>query len=375
MKPKILFTASVPNHFKAFHLPYLQWLQEHGYETHVACNGYEILPYVDKMWQVDFIRTPYSLKHFNAIKQLKKVIDNEDYVLINCHTPMASVLTRLASLKARKNKTKLIYTAHGFHFFKGASFINWLFYYPVELVLSYLTDAIVCINKEDYDRIRSKGNKNCDYYLIPGIGVDRRKFCSITKGGKEELRKNYGFKSDDFILVYAAEFIDRKNHDFIISAVKKNEKKLKDIKILFAGSGKLENVLQNKVIKNKLDDIIHFIGYRKDIDLIYKMADLGISSSKQEGLGLNLVEEMMCGLPVIATVDRGHKEIVDHNKNGFLFKQGDYSEFINSVLELKNNKNLLTQFSANAIKKAAKFELDSSLREMKKIYQNYLNKT
>lgn len=372
MKYKILFTASVPAHYRAFHLPYLQWFQEQGYETHVACNGYEKLPHVDKMWQVDFIRTPFSLKHFIAFKQLKEVIDNENYVLINCHTPMASVLTRLASVHVRKYKTKLIYTAHGFHFFKGASLINWLFYYPVELFLSYLTDAIVCINKEDYDRIRLKGSKKCDYFLIPGIGVSGQKFCSITKGEKEELRKEYGFKSDDFILVYAAEFIHRKNHDFIISAVKKHKQKLANIKILFAGNGKLKNALHNKVIKNELKDIIYFIGFRKDIDLIYKLADLGISASRQEGLGLNLVEEMMCGLPVIATVDRGHKEIVDHNKNGFLFKQGDYSEFISSVLELKSNKNLLEQFSVYATKKAAKFKLNSSLRAMTKIYKSYL---
>jgi len=371
-KPKILFTASIPLHFKAFHLPYLKWFQEQGYETHVACNGCEELPFVDKLWQVDFIRTPFSLGHFKAFSQLKKIIDNENFVLINCHTPMASVLTRLASFAARVNGTKLIYTAHGFHFFNGSSFINWLTYYPIEIILSRFTDAIVCINTEDFQRIQKKGSSKCEYYLIPGIGVQGERFFKIVNDKRNELRFNKGFNSDDFLIIYSAEFIDRKNHDFIIDAVIQNRDTLKGVKILFAGKGKLQECLKGKVLKNNIQDIIQFIGFRKDIQEIYQLSDIGVSSSKQEGLPINIIEGMMCGLPILATIERGHNELIEHNLNGFLFEQGNGIQFIEYVLKLKNDKKIYNQFSKEALTKSAKFEIKNSLNEMSNIYNSYL---
>ena len=129
MKKKILFTASIAKHLFRFHLPYLQWFKEQGYETHVACDGDESIPYVDKQWKVPFIRRPFSAGHIKAYKELKAIIDKEQYTMLHCHTPMASIVTRLAAIDARKKGTKVLYTAHGFHFYNGASLINWLTYY------------------------------------------------------------------------------------------------------------------------------------------------------------------------------------------------------------------------------------------------------
>lgn len=369
---KILFTASIPLHIRAFHLPYLQWFKNHGYEVHVACSGYEDLPFVDKYWDIPFERSPFSTKHFNAFRQLKKVIDKENFCLINCHTPMTSVLTRLASIKARKNGTKLLYTAHGFHFFKGASFINWLLFYPIELYLTKITDAIICINQEDFKLIQKKGSSNCAYYIIPGIGVNNSRFFKISTTQKNALRSKFNFKKDELLLIYAAEYIPRKNHKFIVNTVKKRPRIFKNTKILFAGKGELENSLKEMVNREGLENKIKFLGFRKDIDQIYQMCDVGISASKQEGLGLNLIEEMMCGLPIIATVDRGHKEVVDHKVNGFLYPQNDEKQFCKSVLILKNKPDVTKQFSINAVAKAQKFELSNSVRIMTKIYKKYL---
>lgn len=372
MKKKILFTASVPLHFRAFHLPYLKWFQQQGYETHVACNGYEELPYVDKLWEVPFKRAPFSLGNIAAYKELKKIIDSENYVLAHCHTPMASVLTRLASGTARKNGMKLLYTAHGFHFYKGASVINWLLFYPIETLLSKYTDAIICINLEDFDLIRFKGNKNCEYFLIPGIGVNNTRFFKASETEKSEIRKKNNYQNNDFLLIYAAEYINRKNHRFIINAVKENQDKLDGIKVLFAGKGILEEKLKSLVKQYDLHNHIHFLGFRKDIHEIYKMADVGISSSKQEGLAINLVEVMMSGLPAITSNVRGHKEVVDHAINGYLFDPKNIADFISQILTLKSNPNLYQKMAENALKKSAKFDLENSLKEMVKIYKAYL---
>lgn len=373
MKKKILFTASVAGHIKAFHLPYLKWFQEQGFETHVACRNAIDLPFVDKHWEIPFVRNPYSIENFDAYKRLKAVIKGSDFALINCHTPVAGVLTRLVSREARKKGTKLIYTSHGFHFFKGASWLYWLLYYPIEVWLSYLTDAIVCINHEDFNRIKGKGSRKCEYYLIPGIGTDKSRFFKIDRFEKEAIRLRNNIDLNAFIIVYPAEFSDRKNHHFIIKAVRDNIKRLdNNIKFLFAGKGGTEEKLKGLVRNYKLEDKFQFLGYRKDIDQVYKMADIGISSSKQEGLGLHLVEGMMCGLPVIATMIRGHNEIIDDHLNGFFFTPGNASQFINLILLLKNNKELYQSISENATVKGDNFVLRNALEKMAQIYQRYL---
>lgn len=373
MKKKVLFTASIALHIKAFHLPYLKWFQENGYETHVACEGDESLPYTDKKWNVPFVRSPFSIGHFKAYSQLKKIIDSQDFVMISCHTPMASIITRITSINARKKGCKLLYTAHGFHFFKGSPLFNWILFYPIERYLSAFADAIICINTEDFELIKEKGSKKCDYYLIPGIGVEPKKFYPVSQEVKNELRIKNNFDKNEFLLIYAAEFIARKNHIFIINSVLKDKESFSGIKIIFAGRGKLETQLQELAHNHGLSDVIRFIGFRTDIDQIYKMSDIGISSSKQEGLPINVIEEMMCGLPVIATYERGHKEIIQNDIDGYLFEKNNIRGFIDSILSLKNSKTNYSNKSKAALKRSGKFEIANSLGEMIKIYNNYLN--
>ena len=372
MKGKILFTASIAKHILRFHLPYLQWLQQQGYETHVACLGDEVLPFTNKQWNIPFVRSPFSIGHINAYQQLKKIIEKENFVLIHCHTPMASVVTRLAAVNARKLGTKVLYTAHGFHFYKGGPKKDWLTYYPVERILLNLTDALITINTEDFEVIKKLKSKETRVFKIPGIGVNRNKFFPISEEEKQKIRTKNNYAPDDFILVYAAEFIERKNHQFIIDAFVHFKKELPKCKVLFAGWGKLGEILQKRVQELKLTEQIIFLGFRNDIDEVFKMSDIGISSSKQEGLGLNLIEEMMCGLPVVATIDRGHKEVMNHEATGYLFEQESISEFKNYIQKLYNDKNLYQNFSLQAIEKAEQFELNHSLEAMKHIYQLYL---
>lgn len=372
MKKKILFTASIAKHLLRFHLPYLQWFQEQGYETHVACDGDEIISYVDKQWKVSFIRSPFSTGHIKAYKELKAIIDKEQYTMVHCHTPMASIVTRLAATDARKKGTKVLYTAHGFHFYNGASLINWLTYYPIELLASRLVDAIITINSEDYNRIKEKGSNKTEYFLIPGIGVAKSKFFPVSHDEKIKLRERKGFKCEDFIAVYAAEFIYRKNHQFLIEAISKHKEEFPNLKLLFCGRGVLKDKMEALVRKKNLESMVLFMGFRNDIDEIFKMADIGISSSRQEGLGLNLVEEMMCKLPILATQDRGHKEIVTQGENGFLFAQRNKQEFIKYLKELYTNEDKRLAMGIKALKSSDKFEVSNSLSEMSSIYKKYL---
>ncbi|MDF2486669.1 MAG: glycosyltransferase family 1 protein, partial [Herbinix sp.] len=160
---KVLFVATVvKHHISTFHIPYISWFKLNGYETHVcAKNDYEnkedcVIPYCDKYYDLPFGRSPLSSCNITAYKQLKRLIDTNEYDIIHCHTPVGGVLTRLAAKKARKSGTKVIYSAHGFHFFKGAPLKNWMLYYPVEKHLAKYTDCLITTNKEDYLGIKDK---------------------------------------------------------------------------------------------------------------------------------------------------------------------------------------------------------------------------
>lgn len=375
MGGKILFVANIHKHFKAFHIPYIQLLQSYGYEVHVAANdNVTKINVANKQFNIPIDRSPLSVDNIKAIKQLKKIIINEDYTLIHCHTAMGAFIARLAAISSRKNKNlKVLYTCHGFHFYKNGPIKYWLIFFPIEKFLSKFTDGIVTINKEDFEVLEKYNFKANKSFLIPGIGVEPKKFKPVDLKTKLNLRKENNLEEKDFVIVYAAEYIYRKNHKFLVDSAKELHKQIPNFKLLLAGRGELFEDIQSVIEEQNLTEKVIQLGFRKDIDLIYKMADLGVSSSREEGLGLNLVEEMMCGLPIVATEDRGHKEVVDHGLNGFLFPQNSNQKFVSYVVKLYKDKSLLDQCKLNAIQKAKKFELQNSLKEMKEIYKEYLN--
>lgn len=372
---KVLFVANIHKHFLAFHLPYIQWFKNQGYEVHVAAGGERdvVVPNADKMFYLPLERSPFKLTNINACRELKEIIEKEQYCLVHCHTAMGAVAARIASISSRKNRNmKVIYTAHGFHFFKGAPAKYWLMYYPMEKYLSRYTDAIVTINQEDYDLVLSHGFKNKDTYKIPGIGINTDRLIHTDGSIRTSLRKEYGYSDDSVILIYIAEYIERKNHRFIIESLPKMVKSLPNVKVLFAGRGRLMNEMKELAHTLNVDDHIEFLGFRKDIGKLIALSDIGISASRQEGLGLNLAEEMYSGIPVIASEDRGHKELVEQNINGLIYPQKDSDTFIKYVLKLAANPELRASMGKAASQKMQKFTLKNALYEMSLIYKKYL---
>jgi glycosyltransferase EpsD len=370
---KVLFVATVSKHILRFHLPFLKWFQENGYETHVASSGNESIPYCSIKHKVPFSRSPYSIKNIAAYLKLKRIIEKNKYMLIHAHTPMGGVIARLSSLNARRNGTKVLYTSHGFHFFKGAPLVNWIFYFPVEKILSRITDGIITINKEDYNLLFRSNFKTRGKYLINGIGVDEKRFVPVTEKEKSELRKLFGYRDDQFILIYVAEFINRKNHKFIVESIPLLSAKIPELKIIFAGRGKLLEEMKDYSRKMNVSEWIDFLGFRNDVERLMAVSDIGISSSKQEGLGLNLAEEMLIGLPIVATDDRGHRELVISGFNGFLFDQNNKRAFVDYIVRLASDIELRRFMGDNSKAAAEKFTLKKAMLKMEDIYKNYLD--
>ena len=248
---KVLFTATVDSHILHFHIPYLKWFKEQGYEVHVATNGNEQIPYCDVKHKVTFERNPIKINNLKAIKQLKQIIDKEKFEIIHCHTPMGGVVTRIAAKKARKEGTKVIYTAHGFHFYKGAPIIYWILFYPVEKWLSKYTDCLITINEEDF-KLATKRFKTKKIELVSGVGVYKDKFnFELSESEQEKLRADLGIKKDDFVFIYAAELSKRKNQTMVINAMNEISKKYNNVKLILPGLDSMKQYYQKIVKKLK----------------------------------------------------------------------------------------------------------------------------
>jgi len=374
MMKKVLYIATSDIHLEVFHLPYIKWFNENGYCIDLAAENRNniLFPNTNHFFNILFPRSLFSRELFKSYKELKRVIHQGQYHLIHCHTPIPSFLTRLAARHSRKKGTKVLYTAHGFHFYKGAPLVNWVLYYTAVYILSYYTDGIITINKEDYGYVHEK-MLNKESYCIKGIGINTLKFQGYPKQKSNILMKSIGVDKTDFILLYIAEFINRKNHKFIIECIKSLKERIPTVCILFVGSGPLVNEMVALSKDLGVEKYIRYLGFQSNVEQFISIADIGISSSRHEGLGLGLAEEMFCSLPVVATFDKGHKELIDNGINGFMYAHGDKNGFVDYVVKLYNSPSLRMCMGREAHKKAQDFTIDKSLISMEGIYNKYLS--
>lgn len=370
---KVLFVATVvKTHIMEFHILYLKMFKEMGWETAVAArNDYEnpadcVIPYCDIYYNIPFERNPLKPGNLKAYKELKHIIDEGEYDIIHCHTPVGAMLTRLAAKQARKQGTKVFYTAHGFHFYKGAPVINWILYYPVEKWLSRYTDVLITINKEDYERAKTfKAGKVC---YVPGVGIDLKKF-NAGYVNKEQKRKEIGVSADDFVLLSVGELIPRKNHEVVIRAlsVLKQLDKLNHIEYVICGRGSYEADLRKLAEGLDVADHVHFLGYRNDISEICNCADLFVFMSHQEGLPVALMEAMACGLPAVCSNIRGNTDLIEDGVTGLLANNTP-EEVAQSISKMKSDTALRNRVASAALQKIKQFDLSSVEDEMSKIY-------
>ncbi len=368
---KALLVTTVSGFVPQFEMNNVRILQDMGYEVHYASN-YNMPSYGDDnsrldgtgiiRHQVDFERSPFTLKNIAAYRQLKKVMEEEHFDLVHCHTPMGGALARIA---AHRTGTKpVIYTAHGFHFYKGAPILNWLCYYPVEKILSRYTDVQICINQEDYERAKKKFYAK-KIVLIPGVGIDVKRIQDVAVDC-EKKRKELGLAQDQKVLLLVGEMTKNKNHRLLIEAVQK----FHDDKVtaVFCGHGKEEQNLRELAKKLHIEQQIRFLGYRKDVLEIYQIADVFVFPSLREGLSVAVMEAMASGKAVVCSDIRGNRDLIVDNLGGKLVKgynSNDYAEVIEKLLNDKEKREQCGQYNRSAVQN---FGRDKVLQIMKKVY-------
>lgn len=308
-------------------------------------------------------RNPISIDNLKEYKKIKKIINKENFNMIHCHTPIASIITRIAARKNRKLGTKVVYTAHGFHFFKGASIINWILYYPIERFYARYTDILITINKEDYKRAKRFNVNRVEY--LPGVGIDTKKISSVVVN-KELKRKEIGVPDDAFLVLSVGELNNNKNHETIIKAIAKL--KNPNIYYVICGQGILESHLKSMIDKFDLRKQVKLLGYRSDIIEICKASDVFAFPSKREGLGLAALEAMACGLPILTSNIHGIRDYSINGITGYYFKPTDVDGFSDAIKILENDRKNIRRFMENNIEEVKKFDIINVKENIEKIY-------
>ena len=373
---KILFVATVRSHIGQFHMPFIRELKARGVEVHAAFKDNSAdkpgldLSAIDKTFEVPFERQPLRPNNIKAYRELKKIIDGNGYDAVHCHTPMGAVITRLAAKSARKKGTKVIYTAHGFHFFKGASIKNWMLFYPVEKYLSKYPDCLITINSEDCELAHKKKFRAGKIYKVHGVGVELDKFKAVDADEKARLRAEYGYDGDTFIMIYPADLSVRKNQPMLFDALQKIAEKNKNVKLLLPGQPIRLEEYKRMVSERGIADNVEFLGYRRDINNLVGLSDLSVASSFQEGLPINIIEAMAMGNAIVATDVRGNNDAVEDGVNGYLVPVGDSDLMAEKILELMNDREKLRTFGENGLDMVKDFSTENVNREMLTIYGN-----
>jgi len=373
-KKKVLFVATVvKTHIMEFHVPYLQMFQNMGWETAVAArNDYEdpadcVIPFCDQYYDIPFARIPWKKDNIRAYKDLKKIIDEGGFDLIHCHTPVGAMIARLAAADARKRGTKVIYTAHGFHFFKGAPLVNWLAYFPAEWLLGGLTDILITINREDYAFARKHIRARRIEY-VPGVGIDTARF-SAKSHDREEKRQELGFSEEDFLAITVAEMTKNKNHTTVLKALAllKDRPEYAHIHYLICGRGQQWPALEEEAKQLGISDHVVFLGYRHDVPQLCCSSDLFVFMTLREGLPVALMEAMGCGLPTICQNIRGNNDLIDDGVEGD-FIANTPQAVADAILVHYRDPERRRWMGSAATQKVAQFDKRNVHELMKKIY-------
>lgn len=351
---KILFCASTTSHIRNFHLPYIKALQEQGYEVWVAANKKEDIACTHQVEAFPFAKSFFNMQNFACIFKLRKFLLKERFDKISTHTTLASAIIRAAVLlMPKKLRPRIYYVSHGFLFHESDGLRKWIYLLP-EKICKPVTNVLMVMNQEDLEIAQKHHLYKEQLHFINGIGFDSSKFQPLPPEVRTIERKRLGFSDQDYLFVYAAEFSKRKNQELLISAFSKSVPQIPHAHLLLAGTGALLEQCKTQAKELHIEKQIHFLGYVTEMEKLYPLCDAAVSSSKIEGLPFNIMEAMSCGLQLLMSDIKGHRDLME-NKKKFLFQtEQELSEkLIAYVLKCEQHadwENKLEKFKLEKIK-------------------------
>lgn len=367
---KILIVCTTDSMIWNFLVPHISALQKAGFLVECACSetGFYYNELVSKncliLHKIPFERSPFKISNIKSFRLLNNLIKQQNYDYIYCHEPVGGAMGRLAG---KANNKYVMYIAHGFHFFQGAPLKHWILYYFFEWFLSFFTDTIVTICKEDYNHAKKLHARKV--YYIPGIGVDFNKYeIDVSQEEKVNFRDSAGIDTDDIVIATVGEISIRKNHKIIIESLKKIDNK--KLHLVICGEGEQQENLQKLITSYNLKDNVHFLGFRRDIEKVLKCCDFFVFPSLWEGLGLAGIEAMYSGLPVIGANRQGIKDYVIEGKSGYLFDPSDSEQLASCITKMTNLKSdTFTDMKVYGKNIVLKYKMENSINTLLEIFE------
>lgn len=375
---RALIYAHTASMILQFNMENIRTLRSMGYAVEAACNfeeGNSIPPQKIAEMKAQLEEMGVTLHHlpvprkvtavFRIIKSIgltRKLMNERHYDLVHCHSPVGSVVCRVANrLSKAYGKCRMIYTAHGFHFYKGAPLLNWLILYPVERVCARLTDTLITINREDFDlACRKMKAKKVEY--VPGVGIDIGAF-SESPADRAEKRREIGVPENGTLLLSVGELNENKNHETVIRALGHMDRT--DVYYAVAGQGGKKEELEQLAQSLGLGDRVRLLGFRRDVRALFQSADVFVFPSYREGLSVAMMEAMASQKAVVCSRIRGNTDLID-DKGGVLFDPhsvDDCRRALETILEA--DLQMLGQYNGEKVKR---FSLETVQKQMKEIY-------
>jgi len=336
-------TTSVPSTVTAFLLPYVQHYRKRGWRVEAASNGVTMsakcVAAFDAVHEVPWTRRPTDPVNLTAAAaRLRDIVRDGRFDIVHTHDPVAAFVTRLALRKLRRTgRPKVVYTAHGFHFYRGAPLAQRAIFQVIERVASRWTDHLIVINQEDLASaqrfpLARKGKVS----LMPGIGIDRSYYdlATLSASEIERVRRELGLASGQPLFTMIAEFNPGKRHRDAVSALAASG--LSTAVLALAGEGPLMAETRALAEHVGIGDRVKLLGYRTDIPALVAASAAILLPSEREGLPRSLMEASALERPVIASRIRGVSELVTE-QTGFLHAVGDVDAIAEAMRTVAND--------------------------------------
>lgn len=282
---------------------------------------YEILP--------DLIREINPAKDIKTINSICHILEDKQPDIIHCHSSKAGIVGRIAG--AIKN-IPAVFTAHGWAFTSGVSPVKRIIYTAIEHMMLGITSKVICVSEFDRQLAKRWFLHNYNRIVTVHNGIVDKKFISSTV-------REYSLPLN---LVSVARFSHQKNNMELIRAVERINKLYSDsLQLNMVGDGPLLSEAQTYVTSHKLENDVHFLGSRTDVDDILNQNDIFCLISNYEGLPISIIEAMRARMPIIASDVGGVNELVQDEVNGFLIPRGNISELVDKLKYILEHKKLI----------------------------------
>lgn len=291
-------------------------------------NGVRIIPIYKKTDKITYLFNELGGKKFFISWKLKQIIKSEKPDVIHAHLYM---LPFLSSVSTQLNGIRLFYTCHGepSRYFSGKHEKDGCI---AKKLIDQHHMRIIGLNREMVDFINKKFNVNNSIMIRNAIDFKRFEISE----DRDDLRAQFGFKKNDFVVGNVGRFNEIKNHKFLIEIFKNLHKKNTNARLLLIGNGVTFEDTKKQTLKLGLSDYVVFAGRRTDIPQMLACMDVFCFPSKSEGLGIALVEAQKMNLRIVMS-DRVPEDVVLTDKVCILSLDDSIDKWANAILSDTSN--------------------------------------